>query len=391
MPWFTKGKNSDGADESYFGSRRDDSDLAARDSGARHHPGTDGRHQSGACRLDGRRRLHGAVIRESRQRFRRRGHRRDHRGRGDTAALWPRHRRHDPRNLGRVADPDSVDFVDFRPRAGRPAGADPRWHRRGRDRLSRLSPVSGRGRGGDGAGAGGGDALHPTRLDRAHGDDQRGAGARRRHRHGAGSPAYLHHRRRHRRCGGRADRADAGPVAAVWRGVPRAGLSRRADRGAQPCRPRRRLDSPGSDAGAGHALRQSGLRRRRRHRRRGGDSATLACRLHLAPRMSARRRDFILIGSALIVVIAAVPFLGNEYRTQLWTQAFTFAIAAVSLDLVWGYTGIPDLGHSVWFGIGALTVGLMTTTVSDTGLVLESGGTAGTYILAIAVGTVAAA
>jgi len=107
--------------------------------------------------------------------------------------------------------------------------------------------------------------------------------------------------------------------------------------------------------------------------------------------MSARRRDFILIGSALIVVIAAVPFLGNEYRTQLWTQAFTFAIAAVSLDLVWGYTGIPDLGHSVWFGIGALTVGLMTTTVSDTGLVLESGGTAGTYIFAIALGTVIAA
>jgi len=50
--------------------------------------------------------------------------------------------------------------------------------------------------------------------------------------------------------------------------------------------------------------------------------------------MSARRRDFILIGAALIVVIAAVPFLGNEYRTQLWTQAFTYAIAAVSLDLV---------------------------------------------------------
>src|SRR6185312_9595817 len=164
-----------------------------------------------------------------------------------------------------------------------------------------------------------------------------------------------------------------------------------ADRGPQSRRPRRRGDPARRDAGAGHALRQPGLCRRRGHRRRGGDPPDLARRLHLAPRMSARRRDFLLIGAALIAVIAVVPFLGNEYRTQLWTQAFTFAIAAVSLDLVWGYTGIPDLGHSVWFGIGALTVGLMTTTVSDTGLVLESGGTAGTYIFAIALGTVIAA
>jgi len=106
--------------------------------------------------------------------------------------------------------------------------------------------------------------------------------------------------------------------------------------------------------------------------------------------MSRRRRDLFIIGAMLVTGIVAVPWLGSEYRTQLWTQAFTFAIAAVSLDLVWGYTGIPDLGHSVWFGVGALTVGLMTTTVSDTGLVLEAEGTALTYTFAIIVGTVAA-
>jgi branched-chain amino acid transport system permease protein len=106
--------------------------------------------------------------------------------------------------------------------------------------------------------------------------------------------------------------------------------------------------------------------------------------------MSRDRCDFLIVALVLTIGIAAVPWLGSEYRTQLWTQAFTFAIAAVSLDLVWGYTGIPDLGHSVWFGVGALTVGLMTTTLSETGLVLEAGGTTLTYMLAIVVGTVVA-
>ncbi|MGH6989065.1 MAG: branched-chain amino acid ABC transporter permease, partial [Stellaceae bacterium] len=107
--------------------------------------------------------------------------------------------------------------------------------------------------------------------------------------------------------------------------------------------------------------------------------------------MMGRRRQFLLAGAVLLAVLAAVPFGVDEYRVVLITQAFTFAIAAISLDLVWGYAGIPDLGHSVWFGIGALTVGLMTTKVSDTGLVLQAGGTLGTYLLAILVGTIAAA
>jgi ABC-type uncharacterized transport system ATPase subunit/ABC-type branched-subunit amino acid transport system permease subunit len=107
--------------------------------------------------------------------------------------------------------------------------------------------------------------------------------------------------------------------------------------------------------------------------------------------MTRHRPDFIIAGAAALAVLAALPFGIDEYHVVLITQAFTFAIAAISLDLVWGYAGIPDLGHSVWFGVGALTVGLMTTRVSGSGLVLEAGGTLGTYLLAILLGTVAAA
>lgn len=95
----------------------------------------------------------------------------------------------------------------------------------------------------------------------------------------------------------------------------------------------------------------------------------------------------------LVVAMAAagcVPLVADEYRVLILTQCLIFAIAAVSLDVVWGYVGILDLGHSIWFGIGALAVGAMTTQVSATGMVLQSGGAGGLYIAAVVVGMLVA-
>jgi branched-chain amino acid transport system permease protein len=94
----------------------------------------------------------------------------------------------------------------------------------------------------------------------------------------------------------------------------------------------------------------------------------------------------------LAAVAAAViaPFVVNAYVTDLLAQACVYAVLAISLDLVWGYAGILDLGHAMWFGTGALVVGIMTTTVSPTGLVMASSGGPGTYLVAILAGTVAA-
>ena len=81
-----------------------------------------------------------------------------------------------------------------------------------------------------------------------------------------------------------------------------------------------------------------------------------------------------------------MPFLAGEYVILLLAQSFVYAIAAISLDLVWGYTGIPEMGHSLWFGIGALCVGSLTTSVSESGAVLATGGDASTFLLATAIG-----
>jgi len=106
----------------------------------------------------------------------------------------------------------------------------------------------------------------------------------------------------------------------------------------------------------------------------------------------ASRRAILACLSAAALVGATVmgAFIGDAYVTMLLAQSFTYAIAAISLDLVWGYAGIPELGHSLWFGIGALCVGAMTTSVSESGAVLAAGGDATTYMFAGLIGVVLA-
>jgi branched-chain amino acid transport system permease protein len=65
-------------------------------------------------------------------------------------------------------------------------------------------------------------------------------------------------------------------------------------------------------------------------------------------------RPFALLGALL----AASPLLLGEYAQQILSQAFFFAIAAVTVDLLWGYTGILTFGQSAFFGVGVYTVAI---------------------------------
>jgi branched-chain amino acid transport system permease protein len=64
--------------------------------------------------------------------------------------------------------------------------------------------------------------------------------------------------------------------------------------------------------------------------------------------------SFVLFRAALL----ASPLVLGDYAQQILAQAFFFAIAAVSVDLLWGYTGILTFGQSAFFGIGVYTVAL---------------------------------
>jgi branched-chain amino acid transport system permease protein len=63
---------------------------------------------------------------------------------------------------------------------------------------------------------------------------------------------------------------------------------------------------------------------------------------------------------ALLLLIILPPFLSSFLLTLL-TQALIYAILAMSLDIILGYTGLASLGHAAYFGLGAYSVGILAT------------------------------
>ncbi len=73
---------------------------------------------------------------------------------------------------------------------------------------------------------------------------------------------------------------------------------------------------------------------------------------------SARLRLRLALLAGAGVALVAPPILLSEYWVNVLSQGLIFAVFAMSLDLLLGYTGLPSLGHAAFFGAGAYGVGL---------------------------------
>jgi branched-chain amino acid transport system permease protein len=65
--------------------------------------------------------------------------------------------------------------------------------------------------------------------------------------------------------------------------------------------------------------------------------------------------------TALLLLLAAGPPFLPPFLLTLLTQTLIYAIVAMSLDLILGYTGLSSLGHAAYLGIGAYSVGILST------------------------------
>jgi branched-chain amino acid transport system permease protein len=77
------------------------------------------------------------------------------------------------------------------------------------------------------------------------------------------------------------------------------------------------------------------------------------------PASRAPARRALALGIAL-AVLALFPLTGSPFYTELVTRVMIFAIFALSLDLLVGFTGLVSFGHAAYFGIGAYTLALVT-------------------------------
>jgi len=68
-------------------------------------------------------------------------------------------------------------------------------------------------------------------------------------------------------------------------------------------------------------------------------------------------KPYLFLLAALLVAPLAVP----PFYASLVTKILLFAIFAMSLDILMGYTGLLSFGHVVGWGVGAYLVGILST------------------------------
>ena len=79
-------------------------------------------------------------------------------------------------------------------------------------------------------------------------------------------------------------------------------------------------------------------------------------------------REAVAVGLSAGVLLA-VPTLGRALGSPdlvtLATQAVIFGLAAASLDLLIGYTGLISFGHAAFFGLGGYVVAILAVNAAD--------------------------
>jgi len=72
-------------------------------------------------------------------------------------------------------------------------------------------------------------------------------------------------------------------------------------------------------------------------------------------------RWLVILSAAALVLIAIGPYVLPMFMVNSLIRGFLYAAVALTVDILWGYTGILTFGQSAFFGIGAYAAGLIFT------------------------------
>src|SRR3989339_1645237 len=94
----------------------------------------------------------------------------------------------------------------------------------------------------------------------------------------------------------------------------------------------------------------------------------------LGDRKAATILGILLIGAFWVPVLNLLVPEGSvfhvpSYLVTLMGKYLTYALLAISVDLVWGYCGILSLGHGAFFALGGYAMGMyMMRQIGDRGV-----------------------
>ena len=88
-------------------------------------------------------------------------------------------------------------------------------------------------------------------------------------------------------------------------------------------------------------------------------AATMASQPHR--RSHANLRNIAILTVVALLIVGVGPYVLPTYMVNSLIRAFLYAAVALTVDVLWGYTGILTFGQSAFFGIGAYAAGLVFT------------------------------
>ncbi len=76
-----------------------------------------------------------------------------------------------------------------------------------------------------------------------------------------------------------------------------------------------------------------------------------------------RHLEFTVVGVFLTLLAVIFPVLNahgllSDYTITLWGKYLCYALLAISVDLLWGYTGLLSLGQALFFSLGGYMFGM---------------------------------
>jgi len=94
---------------------------------------------------------------------------------------------------------------------------------------------------------------------------------------------------------------------------------------------------------------------------------------------ASRRIEFTAIAIVATFLIVVFPLLNaqglvSNFTINLWGKYLCFAMLAISVDLLWGYTGLLSLGQSLFFALGGYMLGMhLMLMIGELGVYAQAG------------------